>query len=152
MSKSMGNTIGLMETDDEIWAKLRPAMTDPQRVRRTDPGRPEVCNIYQLHKAFSPPETVDHVAVQCSTAGWGCMDCKKVLHGSMIAELTPIRARAQELSDSPARVLDALADGARVARALARETIAETRERMGLGTVTPPGASSITISTNIQPS
>ena len=135
MSKSLGNTVGLLETDDEIWAKLRPAMTDPQRVRRTDPGRPEVCNIYQLHKAFNPPEVVDHVAVQCSTAGWGCMDCKKVLQEGMIRELTPIRARARELDESPTRVSDALADGARTARAIARETIAETRTRMGLDTL-----------------
>ena len=135
MSKSLGNTVGLLETDDEIWAKLRPAMTDPQRVRRTDPGRPEVCNIYQLHKAFNPPETVDHVAVQCSTAGWGCIDCKKVLLEGMTRELTPIRARSRELDAEPARVLDALADGARRARGLARETIVEARARMGLGPV-----------------
>ncbi|MEO7521377.1 MAG: tryptophan--tRNA ligase [Gemmatimonas sp.] len=132
MSKSLGNTVGLLETDEEIWAKLRPAMTDPQRVRRTDPGRPEVCNIFHLHKAFNAPETVDHVAVQCSTAGWGCIDCKKVLHEGMIRELTPIRVRAQQLADDPTRVSDTLADGARTARALAQSTIAETRTRMGL--------------------
>ena len=137
MSKSLGNTVGLLETTDEIWQKLRPAMTDPQRVRRTDPGRPEVCNIYQLHKAFNPPETVEHVAVQCSTAGWGCMDCKKVLLEGMERELTPIRARAAALDSEPARVLDALSDGARTARAIARTTIDETRERMGLDTVRP---------------
>ena len=72
-------------------------MTDPKRVRRTDPGTPEVCNIYHLHKAFSPPATVEHVAVQCRTAGWGCIDCKKVLFESMEAELTPIRERAAEV-------------------------------------------------------
>ena len=138
MSKSLGNTIGLLETDEEIWAKLRPAMTDPQRVRRTDPGRPEVCNIFQLHKAFSPPATVDHVALQCSTAGWGCMDCKKVLLEGMIHEFTPIRARARELDAQPARVLDALADGARTARTLARATITEVRVRMGLDAIAPP--------------
>src|SRR5215207_3267189 len=71
MSKSLGNTVGLLEEPDSIWAKLRPAVTDPKRVRRTDPGTPEVCNIYHLHKAFNPPATVEHVAVQCSTAGWG---------------------------------------------------------------------------------
>ena len=152
MSKSLGNTVGLLETDDEIWAKLRPAMTDPQRVRRTDPGRPEVCNIFQLHKAFSPPATVDHVAVQCSTAGWGCMDCKKVLHASMLEELAPIRRRAQELNATPARVLDALADGARTARALARDTITQTRSRMGLDAVAPPGASSSDSTTHLPPS
>ena len=81
MSKSLGNTIGLLETPEEVWAKLRPAMTDPARVRRTDPGTPEVCNIYHLHKAFNDEATVEHVAVQCRTAGWGCIDCKKVSDG-----------------------------------------------------------------------
>src|SRR5215475_945413 len=79
MSKSMGNTIGLLESPESIWAKLRPAVTDPKRIKKTDPGTPEVCNIYHLHKAFSPTTTVEHVAVQCRSAGWGCIDCKKVL-------------------------------------------------------------------------
>jgi tryptophanyl-tRNA synthetase len=132
MSKSLGNTIGLLETDDEIWQKLRPAMTDPQRVRKTDAGRPEVCNIFQLHKAFNPVLTQEHVAQQCSTAGWGCMDCKKVLLEGMVQELTPIRRRHAELEAEPARVLDAIADGGRAARALAQETMAEVRSVMGL--------------------
>ncbi len=140
MSKSLGNTIGLLERDDEIWAKLRPAMTDPQRVRRTDPGRPDVCNMYQLHKAFSAPATVEHVAAQCTTAGWGCMDCKKVLLEGMVQELTPIRRRAAELDAAPQRVLDALADGAQRARAIARETMREVRERMGLDALRAPTA------------
>jgi tryptophanyl-tRNA synthetase len=131
MSKSLGNTIGLLETPEEIWAKLRPAMTDPKRIRKTDPGTPEVCNIYQLHKAFSPPDTVEHVARQCSTAGWGCIDCKKVLAGSIEAELVPIRTRAQLLREEPARVDDALASGAARCRALAAETMREVRDRMG---------------------
>ena len=71
MSKSMGNTIGLLEIAGIVWAKLRPAMTDPERIRKTDPGTPEVCNIYHLHKAFSPPATVEHVAVQCTHGGLG---------------------------------------------------------------------------------
>lgn len=132
MSKSQGNTIGLLETDEEIWQKLRPAMTDPQRVRKSDPGRPDVCNMFQLHKAFSSESTVTHVAAQCTTAGWGCMDCKKVLHEGMVQELTPIRRRSAELEAEPARVLDAIADGGRAARAIARQTIAEVREIMGL--------------------
>ena len=81
-------------------------MTDPKRIKKTDPGTPEVCNIYHLHKAFSPPETVEHVAVQCSTAGWGCIDCKKVLAESMETELVPIRSRAAALREEPARVDD----------------------------------------------
>ncbi len=132
MSKSLGNTIGLLESDDDIWQKLRPAATDPQRVRKTDAGRPEVCNIFQLHKAFSPEATVAEVDTNCRTAAWGCIDCKKVLHTHMVAELTPIRTRAQLLADEPSRVLDALADGARSARAIAQETMREVKQRMGL--------------------
>jgi tryptophanyl-tRNA synthetase len=131
MSKSMGNTIGLLESPEEVWAKLRPAVTDPKRIRKTDPGTPEVCNIYHLHKAFSPLETVQHVAVQCSTAGWGCIDCKKVLAGSMEQELVPIRARADALRADPARIDDALADGAARCRAIAGETMRAVRDRMG---------------------
>ena len=132
MSKSMGNTIGLLESNEEIWAKLRPAVTDPARVRRTDPGHPEVCNIYHLHKAFSAPATVTHVYEQCTTAGWGCIDCKKVLHESMEQELAPIRRRAHELRAQPEQVDDVLAGGAAACRAIARQTMADVRERMGL--------------------
>jgi tryptophanyl-tRNA synthetase len=132
MSKSLGNTVGLLETTDQIWEKLRPAVTDPKRVKRTDPGTPEVCNIYHLHKAFSPPATVEHVAVQCSTAGWGCIDCKKVLHGTMTAELAPIQARAKELQAKPKLVDDALASGTERCRAIGSETIREVRDRMGI--------------------
>jgi tryptophanyl-tRNA synthetase len=131
MSKSMGNTIGLMETPESIWAKLRPAVTDPKRIRKTDPGTPEVCNIYHLHKGFSPPATVEHVALQCTTAGWGCIDCKKVLAESMERELVPIRRRAEELVSRPDLVSDALASGAARCGALARETMDGVRERMG---------------------
>jgi tryptophanyl-tRNA synthetase len=133
MSKSLGNTIGMLESREDIWAKLRPAVTDPKRIKRTDPGTPEVCNIYHLHKAFSPPETVRHVAVQCSTAGWGCIDCKKVLAESIETELVPIRARAERLSAEPALVEDALASGAAKARSLATETMRGVRDRMGFG-------------------
>ncbi len=132
MSKSLGNTVGLLEDPKAVWEKLRPAVTDPKRVRRTDPGTPEVCNIYHLHKAFSSPETVDHVAVQCRTAGWGCIECKKVLHESMERELVPIRSRAATLKNEPRRVEDALASGAERCRSIARETLREVRDRMGI--------------------
>jgi tryptophanyl-tRNA synthetase len=132
MSKSMGNTIGLLETPEQIWEKLRPAPTDPKRVKRTDPGTPEVCNIYHLHKAFSPPATVEHVAVQCSTAGWGCIDCKRVLHESMLQELTPIQTRAKELKAKPKLVDDALSSGTQRCSKMARETMKEVRARMGI--------------------
>ncbi len=133
MSKSLGNTVGLLEGTSDIWEKLRPAVTDPARVRRTDPGTPEVCNIFQLHRAFSPPDTVEHVAVQCRTAGWGCIDCKKVLLESMETELAPIRSSAAAIRENPARLDEMLEQGATRARAVARETLGETRELMGLG-------------------
>lgn len=132
MSKSLGNTVGLLESPDEIWAKLRPAVTDPARVKKTDPGNPEVCNIFSLHRAFSPAETVTHVDAQCRSAGWGCVDCKKVLHGNMVAELVPIQARAAELRAEPKRVAAALAGGAERARELAKVTMREVRDHMGL--------------------
>ena len=138
MSKSLGNTVGLLESDDEIWAKLRPAMTDPARVRKTDPGNPDICNVYQLHKAFSTLDEQANVVQQCTTAGWGCMDCKKVLQLNIVQELTPIRGRAEALDAEPHRVLDALATGARTARAIAQETMREVRDRMGLASLTVP--------------
>jgi tryptophanyl-tRNA synthetase len=132
MSKSLGNTVGLLEPFAVVWEKLKPAVTDPKRVRRSDPGTPEVCNIYHLHKAFSPPATVEHVALQCSTAGWGCIDCKKVLFENMQRELAPMHDRARELRAHPERVRDALAAGAARCRAIAAETIAHVKERMGM--------------------
>jgi tryptophanyl-tRNA synthetase len=132
MSKSLGNTIDLLESPNSVWEKLRPAVTDPARVRRTDPGTPEVCNIYHLHKALSPPATVDHVAVQCRSAGWGCLDCKKILHESMEKELAPIRARAKELTANPKKIAKTLAAGAEHAQGVAGKTMVEVRKKMGL--------------------
>ncbi|MEJ7812610.1 MAG: tryptophan--tRNA ligase [Gemmatimonadaceae bacterium] len=132
MSKSLGNAVGVLEEPAAVWEKLRPAVTDPKRVRRTDPGTPEVCNIYNLHRAFSPPETVEHVADQCSTAGWGCLDCKRVLFDSMQRELEPARERARGLRERPERVTEILHDGAARCRTMARETLGEVKARMGL--------------------
>jgi len=131
MSKSLGNTIGVTETPDEIWEKLRPAMTDPARKTRKDPGTPEICNIYALHGHFSPPATVDHVAVQCRTAGWGCLDCKRVLADNMVATLAPMRDRSLELTARPDEVAEILGDGAESARHRAADTMTEVAERMG---------------------
>jgi tryptophanyl-tRNA synthetase len=131
MSKSKGNTVGVLDTPDEIWAKLRPAKTDPARVTKKDPGNPEVCNLYDLHRHFSPPATVAEVADKCRTAGWGCIECKRVLADHMIATLAPIRAKALELKADPARVDELLADGAAGARRVARETLRETEDAMG---------------------
>jgi len=132
MSKSLGNTIDLLDEPDEVWAKLRPAMTDPARQRRENPGTPEICNIYHLHKAFSSPELVETVAVNCRTAGWGCLDCKRALHESMEKELPAIRARAKKIQASPKIVSAALSRGAEHARSIAQTTMREVKQRMGL--------------------
>src|SRR5947208_6212756 len=132
MSKSLGNTIGLFDTPETIWEKLKPAATDPARVTRKDPGNPDICNIFTIHQGFSPPATQQLVAHNCRTAGWGCLDCKRVLADHMIATLTPIRERAQALQAEPRKVSELLRAGATRARALARETITEVRARMGL--------------------
>src|SRR6266568_117235 len=132
MSKSLGNTLGLFEDPDAIWAKLKPAATDPARVTRKDPGNPDICNIFTIHQGFSTPETQQQVATNCRTAAWGCLDCKRVLADNMIAALAPIRERAAKLQADPARVHATLRRGAVKARALARETMAEVRRRMGL--------------------
>src|SRR5947208_16728416 len=132
MSKSLGNTIGLLDSPELIWEKLKPAATDPARVTRKDPGNPDICNIFTIHQGFSTPETQKQVATNCRTAAWGCLDCKRVLADNMIAALAPIRERAATLQADPARVHATLRRGAVKARALARETMAEVRRRMGL--------------------
>ena len=132
MSKSLGNTIGILESPEAVWQKLRPAMTDPARVTKKDPGNPDICNIYALHRILSPAETVTTVATNCRGALWGCLDCKRVLADNLTAALAPIQERARELAAHPARVTEILGDGAARARRIARETIREVRDRMGL--------------------
>ncbi|HEX5005341.1 MAG TPA: tryptophan--tRNA ligase [Gemmatimonadales bacterium] len=131
MSKSLGNTIGLLDTPEEVWQKLRPAMTDPARVTKKDPGNPDICNIYTLHKHFSPPATVTEVARKCRGAEWGCLDCKRVLADNLSAALAPIRERAAALRADEAGVRAILADGADKARTVARRTLDEVKSRMG---------------------
>ncbi len=131
MSKSLGNTVGLLDPPEVIWQKLRPALTDPARKTKQDPGNPEICNIFSLHKHFSPPATVAEVDQKCRTAGWGCLDCKKVLADNMSAAFAPMRERAAVLQQTPETVDAVLAAGAERARGLARVTMATVRERMG---------------------
>jgi tryptophanyl-tRNA synthetase len=133
MSKSKGNTIGLFDAPDVFWNKLRGAYTDPQRLRKSDPGRPEVCNIFTMHKAVSPAETVATVHASCTGATWGCVDCKKVMFENFDRELIPLRARRAELQATPKLVDEALATGAEKARVIARETMVQVRDAMGLG-------------------
>jgi tryptophanyl-tRNA synthetase len=133
MSKSKGNTIGLFENPDAFWNKLKGAFTDPQRLRRTDPGRPEICNIYTMHKALSTPEQVDLTYKECTTAQRGCIDCKKILMENFERELVPLRAKRAALDANPAHVREVLGEGAAKARTIAARTMREVREAMGLG-------------------
>ena len=132
MSKSLGNTIGILDEPDRIWQLLRPAKTDPARVTRRDPGDPEKCNLYTLHQYFSPPPVVEEVAHKCRTAGWGCLDCKRVLADNVSTAFAPFRERARELRAQPDRVREILKMGAERAHAVASDTMREVRERMGL--------------------
>ena len=133
MSKSKGNTIALFEKPDVFWKKVKGAFTDPQRLRRDDPGRPEVCNIYTMHTAVSSPEEIVRTHLECTTAARGCGDCKVILYENLMKEIEPLRAKREELVASPDRVRDILGDGAAKARKIAQKTIAEVREAMGLG-------------------
>ncbi len=132
MSKSLGNFIGVLEEDDSTWEKLRTAVTDVNRVRRTDPGDPNVCNIYTIHRAFSENSTLIEIDKGCTTAGIGCIDCKKMLFENLKKELTPIRERARELAANTDHVKDVLSQGARACREIADVTMDEVRTVMGL--------------------
>ncbi len=134
MSKSKRNSLPLFTPPDAFWKKIKTAFTDPQRKERTDPGRPEVCNIYTMHQAVSPAETVALVHQNCTTASWGCFDCKKVLFDNFEKELTPLRSKRESLDPETVRAI--LARGAEKARVIAQETMREVRKSMGLGSGT----------------
>jgi tryptophanyl-tRNA synthetase len=135
MSKSKGNHIGLFEQPKDFWKKLQGMYTDPQRVQRTDPGRPDLCNIFTMHKALSSEAQQAEVRSQCESAGWGCFDCKKLLHENIEHEVAPLRERRSLMTIEQARQI--LGDGAQVARRHASRTLAQVREVMGLGSLAP---------------
>jgi len=137
MSKSLGNTVGILDDPDEVWAKVRTAVTDPQRVKRTDPGRPEVCNVFALHKLVTDPEQIPDIDLQCRTAGRGCIDCKRILADSIIEMFRPFRERALELRADPGEVWASLARGADRARVVAADTMTHVRRQMGMVPPTP---------------
>jgi tryptophanyl-tRNA synthetase len=128
MSKSYGNTITLSETDDEIRKKTKVMVTDPARKRRTDPGNPDVCPVYDWHKLFSPQETLDWAAQGCRTAGIGCIECKAAMADNLIKWIAPVRERRLEYQKHPKRVLEILDDGSNRARRVAQGTMARVRE------------------------
>lgn len=136
MSKSRGNTVGMLDSPAEITARVRTAVTDPQRVRRSDPGRPEECNVFSLHRFFAVESATEEIAMRCRMADIGCVECKRLLAAEIAAAFEPMRERAAEYRAQPERVREILGDGGARCRAIARETMREVRERMGLGSRT----------------
>jgi tryptophanyl-tRNA synthetase len=132
MSKSYGNAIGLRESPDAVARKIRTMPTDPARVKRTDPGTPEKCPVWPLHLVYSDSARKDWVRKGCTSAGIGCLECKQPVIESVLAELAPMRERAQAYVDDPTLVKSIIADGCDKARKLALETMREVREAMGL--------------------
>lgn len=132
MGKSLNNHIELAATPAETQQRVMTMVTDPQRARRTDPGRPEVCNVFKLHRTFTPAAEVATIEAECRTAGIGCVDCKKRLAANINTHLTPFREKREQLAQDPAHVWDVLRDGAKRAQALAEVTLAEVKEAVGL--------------------
>jgi len=131
MSKQLGNDIEIALSPEETIERVMTAVTDPARQYRDDPGHPEICNIYALHRYFNPLQ-LDDIARQCRSAKIGCVDCKMMLAQEINATLQPFRERRAELATKPRYIVDVLADGAQRARVIARETVREAKQKMGL--------------------
>jgi len=133
MSKSYNNTIGLRESPEEITKKLRTMPTDPQRVRRTDPGDPDKCPVWQFHLVYSGEDVKQWVQTGCRSAAIGCLECKQPVIDAVLAELKPIQERAAALANDPTLVKNVISKGCRRAREVADETLQDVRRSMGLG-------------------
>jgi tryptophanyl-tRNA synthetase len=132
MSKSLNNHIELAATPAETKARVMQMVTDPQRQRRTDPGDPDVCNVFSLHKVFSSAEEVAMVNEECRRAGIGCVQCKQLLAKNLNENLEPFRARRAEISEDPQMVWNVLDDGRQRAGAIAKDTIQQVKSAIGL--------------------
>ena len=132
MSKSYNNTLSLREDEADVSKKIRTMPTDPARVRRSDPGNPEHCPVWQLHQVYSGDDVRKWAWEGCTTAGIGCIDCKQPVIASVLEEQKPMRERAQVYLDDPTLVRNIIADGCEKARKLAQVTMREVRDAMGL--------------------
>lgn len=131
MSKSLNNHIELALTPEETQARVMTMLTDPARLRRRDPGHPDICNVFALHKFFSPGDLA-RIEAECRTGAIGCVDCKKLFAANLNAHLVPFREKRAQLAAQPELVWDVLADGARRAREIARPVMAEVRAAIGM--------------------
>ena len=132
MSKSLNNYIALTEEKEEIWNKLRIAVTDPARKRRSDPGNPYICNIFSLHNFFSSDDEIKTVEEGCKTAGIGCIECKQILSKNINTALSPFREKKHELDKNKDYILDVLEEGRKSCSAIASETMREVKEKIGV--------------------
>ncbi|MEJ2549558.1 MAG: tryptophan--tRNA ligase [Anaerolineales bacterium] len=132
MSKSLDNHIELAATPEETTARVMTMVTDPQRKRRSDPGDPDVCNVFTMHKIFSTEADVKEINIECRRAGIGCVDCKKRFAQNLNAHLAPFREKRSGLSENPDQVWNILVDGAARAKRIAAQTMIEVREAVGL--------------------
>jgi tryptophanyl-tRNA synthetase len=132
MSKSYGNDIELADSGETIRQKVRTMMTDPARKRRTDPGNPDICPVFDLHRIFTPLADREYCATGCRTAGIGCLDCKEVLLRHMLPPLEKIRERRQGYAEKPDAIREILHEGSRRARTVAQATMEEVRAAVNL--------------------
>ena len=132
MGKSLNNHIELAATPEETQKRVMQMVTDPARLRRNDPGNPDMCNVFSMHKIFSSPEEIEMINRDCRTAALGCVDCKKLFAKNLNKNLEPFRARRAEIAAKPGQVWDVLHDGAQRARTLAEETMKEVRAALQL--------------------
>ena len=132
MGKSLNNHIEIASTPEEIQKRVMQMVTDPARIKRTDPGNPDICNVFSMQKIFSSKEDIDRINVECRRAGIGCVECKKLYAENLNAHLAPFRERRAVLAEKPQKIWDILDDGAKRAHVIAEETVREVREAIGL--------------------
>jgi tryptophanyl-tRNA synthetase len=132
MSKSLNNHIELASTPEETQKRVMRMMTDPARKLRSDPGNPDVCNVYSMHKIFSKPDEIEMINLECRKAGIGCVDCKKIYAKNLNVHLTPFRERREKFGEKPQEVWNILKNGGDQARKIAKETMREVRSAVGL--------------------
>jgi tryptophanyl-tRNA synthetase len=128
MSKSYGNSIFLTESNEEIDQKVMQMITDPQRARRSDPGDPDICNVFTFHEIYSNEDITEKISIECKKAEIGCVECKKIMAENLKKGLGPIREKRLELQASPKKVEEIIADGNSQAQSVATETMREVRE------------------------
>jgi len=132
MSKSLNNHIEIAATPEETTERVMKMVTDPARLRRSDPGNPDVCNVFSLHKVFSKPDEIKMVNEECRTAGIGCVECKKLLAKNLNAYFAPFRKKREEIAKDPDAVFDILREGGKRARKIAKKTMEDVRDAVGL--------------------